>query len=291
MFQQIFNPQPIHQKSLGFEPNLYIRCLRIVAAAIIFCLRLNGRNRFSNEFVQQLDPKKTVRLRNGKSLTFRTGHGRLLWRVNTSEDDEPLLNDWIATFSANDVFYDVGACVGNYSLIAALNGTQVVAIEAEMNNLQILYENIYLNDLFDHVMPICMALNDETKKETFYVRSHSKGDAMHSVGSEAVYLDSFTGSKVEVLAMRLDDLISTFNLPSPNKLKIDVDTNELRILKGAEATLVGCDEVYVELCLDIEEHTKIVDFMEHKGFQLKEMEPEIRPFMNNVYNAFFVKAD
>jgi FkbM family methyltransferase len=287
-----FTPLPIHQKSLGFQPNFYIRFLRVLSRALIGIFRLNGQNRFSNEFVQQLDPKVTVELTNGKSLVYRTGHGRLLWRAKyAAELDEPMLDEWLGSFSKNDTFFDVGACVGAYSMRAALQGSTVYAIEAEINNLQVLYENIMLNDLFDQIQPIGLPLHDKTGTATFFVRSHSKGDAMHSLDRQAIYLDEFSGNKVSTLTMSLDDMISTFDLPYPTKLKIDVDSNELLILKGARETLKHCNEVYVEVCLKYKEHQEILNYMEKSGFVEKQRESEIRPFLEKAFNILFVKRD
>jgi FkbM family methyltransferase len=290
--QAIFTPLPIHQKALGFQPNFYIRFLRALSRALIGILRLNGQNRFSNEFIQQLDPKVSIELTNGKKLTYRTGHGRLLWRAKyAAESDEPMLDEWLGSFSKNDTFFDVGACVGAYSMRAALQGASVYAIEAEINNLQVLYENIFLNDLFDQIQLIGIPVHNKTQTATFFVRSHSKGDAMHSLDRQAMYLDEFSGNKVRTLTMSLDDLISTFDLPYPTKLKIDVDSNELLILKGARETLKHCNEVYVEVCLKFEEHQEILTLMEKSGFVEKERESEIRPFLEKAFNILFVKSD
>lgn len=66
---------PKDQAKQGFEPNAYIRFLRRLAGLFINLLRLDGKNRFSNEFIQMLDPKVTAILPGGETLLFRTGHG------------------------------------------------------------------------------------------------------------------------------------------------------------------------------------------------------------------------
>ena len=87
--------------------------------------------------------------------------------------------------------------------------------------------------------------------------------------------------------MTLDDLIATFSLPRPTKIKIDVDTNELKIIRGADKTLDSCKEVYIEMCMDFDEHIEIFSIMEGKGFSVIKKQPEIREFLPNSYNVLF----
>jgi hypothetical protein len=93
----------------GFKANFYIRFLRSISRLIINCLCLNGRNRWSNEFIQALDPQLTSKVNSGNSyptekLKFRTGHGRLFWRATESVNLEPETNEWIRTFTKRFFF-------------------------------------------------------------------------------------------------------------------------------------------------------------------------------------------
>lgn len=66
--RKIIFPLPEDRQKQGFEPNFYIRFLRKLAKLLIVILRLNGENRFSNEFVQMLDPKLKVNLPDGGEI-------------------------------------------------------------------------------------------------------------------------------------------------------------------------------------------------------------------------------
>lgn len=237
-----------------------------------------------------LDPKIEMTVSGVGQIVIRTGHGRLLWRAKTIETEEPLMGRWLATFTSDDCFYDVGANIGSYSIIAAKKGTHVFSCEAEINNLQLLYENLFLNNVTEKVFPIHIALHDETAVQTFFVRSFSKGDALHSISRPSIYIDKFEGFKISTLGMRLDDIIDTFKLPYPTRLKIDVDTNELNILKGAENVLNFCKEVYIELYFSFEEHKIILDLMRTKGFEIVDQEKDYRPFMEEMVNVLFRKT-
>jgi hypothetical protein len=50
-----------------------------------------------------------------------------LWRANTLLTKEPDTIEWINSFEKEDVFWDIGANNGNYSLYAAIKGIQVMA--------------------------------------------------------------------------------------------------------------------------------------------------------------------
>ncbi|MBF0397167.1 MAG: FkbM family methyltransferase [Desulfobacterales bacterium] len=291
--KNIFNPLPENQKELGYKPNFYIKFLRSIAETLIFLLRLNSNNRLSVETQQLLNPTMDIKLPAGDKLTFRTGHGRLLWRAKTLFTEEPIIIKWIDTFKNNDCFYDIGANVGNYTLYAAkTKKIKVISFEPEINNLQLLYENIYLNRLTDFCFPIQIALSDSTKVEKFFIRSMSKGDAMHSIGRKAFYLketpEMFT---LDAMVMSLDDAIEIFHLPKPSKLKIDVDSNELKIITGASKTLAYVEEICIELDTSFGEHQIVMDTLKSQSFFIYKKEPISRKFNTTIANYIFNKKN
>ena len=85
----------------------------------------------------------------------------MLMRANTFEDQEPDASSWIASFEANDLFLDVGANVGSYSLYSAIRGNLMVAVEPDPFNLVLLNLNIYNNGLYDLVASYTIALLPE----------------------------------------------------------------------------------------------------------------------------------
>ena len=290
-FQKYVNMRPVDQESHGFKPNIFVLALRTLAQLLISLLRLNGRTRWSNEFIQALDPKLTSKLSNGKYLTYRTGHGRLFWRATEPEGDEPLMDEWITSFDENVIFWDVGACVGTYAMRAALQGASVVAFEADVTNASLLAENLALNNLHEKILLIPLALDEESCKNVFFRRDGgSPGHALHSVSQPSGYLEKFEGNRVPIVTLSLDDVLELWNLNQPTHIKIDVDHNELRILKGAKNILEGVSGVYVEMDTRVEEHLEIENFLSSHGFTLHKKEPEIRPFVANLAsNCLYVK--
>lgn len=288
---ELFHPVPERMQKQGFEPNFVIRTMRAVSRALIWLLRLNGRSRFSNEFIQTLDPKLEIPCPDGKSIVFRTGHGRLLWRARAFLDQEPMMLRWVDTFRPDDVFYDVGANVGPYCIYAAQRGIDSYAFEPELSNVQVMYENIFLNHVQDKCTPIPMPLGESTTSDVIYLKTTTKGDALHSVGRKSYLLsDNHAPETMKTIVMSLDDVIESFNLPAPTCLKIDVDSNELGILKGARKTLAHVRELHIEIDTDYEEHRQALDLLKQLGFALVEEESIGLQWNESISNCLFSKA-
>jgi len=283
-------PLPKDMEKQGFEANWYIILLRGIASVLINVLRLNGHNRFSNEFIQKLDPQIKIQINNG-NVIFRTGHGRLLWRAKELLTEEPMTIRWIDTFKKDDVFFDIGANVGNYSIYASKKGIKSFACEPEILNLSLLYENIFLNNLEHLCVPMPLALHDQTAVEKFYLKDLSKGDALHSIGQKSYLLENPNSSTkvVNTFTIKLDELIETYSLPYPTKLKIDVDNNELNVIVGAEKTLKYVKEICIELDLNFDEHIKVKNILETSEFAVIEKENGSTNYNTSIANYIFKK--
>ncbi|QKF83313.1 FkbM family methyltransferase [Halarcobacter ebronensis] len=290
--RKILFPLPRDQQKQGFEPNFYIKFLRGISKVLIGLFKLNGVNRFSNEFIQILEPKIKIPISSNDSILFRTGHGRLLWRAKTLLTEEPMTIEWIDRFSENDIFYDIGANVGNYSIYAAKKSIRSFAFEPEILNLSLLYENIFLNNVEKLCTPVPFAVHDETALEKFYLKDISKGDALHSIGNKSYLLENpdLSTKVIDTFTMSLDDLIKNYNIPSPTKLKIDVDNNELNVILGANKALESVKEICVELDLNFSEHVKVKEILEEKSFEIICKENGPINYNTNIANYIFRKG-
>lgn len=154
---------------------------------------------------------------------------------------EPETVEWIELFvEQGDIVYDVGANVGAYSLVASKfsKGTaKIYAFEPSFPTFTQLCRNILINKCEDSVVPLPIALSDETRLNTFNYNTLNPGGALHSVGESIDYKgERFTPVwRQMVLCYKLDDLIDSFRLPVPNHIKLDVDGHELAVLRGGGA--------------------------------------------------------
>lgn len=126
------------------------------------------------------------------------------------------------------VFFDVGANVGFYSLIASRNvqaSGQVIAFEPLPENCAYLSQHVYLNQC-ENVVIKPYAISDYTGV-AFFTKTNSNFTGHLS--------DSDSGYKVQVYS--LDSLIEDGAIPSPDALKIDVEGEEYKVLLGASEML------------------------------------------------------
>lgn len=156
-----------------------------------------------------------------------------------SSRKEPETVQWVEThLRPGDVFFDVGANVGAYSLVAA-KATQgkcrIFAFEPMSANYMKLVENVLRNGCGDVIVSLPLALSDRTEIARFELASLETGAAEH--GGLAPEVRSSGGLFQDLVCIRLDSAIDLFGLPGPNHLKLDVDGAELKILTGGEKTL------------------------------------------------------
>ncbi len=165
-----------------------------------------------------------------------------LLRAKTMLTKEPDTIAWINDFfSDGDVFYDVGANVGVFSLYAAFyKNATVIAFEPSAENYAWLNRNIFLNHLDDNITAYNLALHDTNKISVLNLSAFMPGKAGHGfditrAGSDyANYVPEF---KQGVLGFRIDTLVLDYAVPFPNHVKIDVDGNDPLVLKGMDRIL------------------------------------------------------
>lgn len=238
--------------------------------AVIMLLGLNKPTRWSRAFLSRINCVKPVTV-NGTSIIFDANHELHLLRAQWLDTKEPETLAWIDTFAQEDVFYDIGANVGVFSLYAALHrNCQVYAFEPEAKNYACLSKNIYLNELGRRVNALNIGLHDRTEIQRLNLSDLASGSALHSVGTAIDWRGQGFVPKFEqaILAFSLDDFIRTFSAPVPQHVKIDVDGNEQKIIEGAGKTLSDprCRSIQIELR---ESDRFLRQRIEECGFSLK----------------------
>jgi FkbM family methyltransferase len=185
---------------------------------------------------------KTLTVDHSGVRVLATGETRRFRQRGVLRPD-PAVVRWLeATVPPGAVFYDVGAGVGTYSLIAAVQrGALAVAFEPGFAVYRTLCENVRLNEAAHGVIPLPLALGDRVGLYELEFSGPSGGER-HLLRNlpwrprhEAV--DERHGHPV--CAERLDDVVRRYRVPSPNALRIAVNREAERILAGASALLSG----------------------------------------------------
>jgi FkbM family methyltransferase len=196
-------------------------------------------------------------------------------------DKEPWTIEWLRTYvRRDDVLYDIGANVGVFSLIAALDiRARVIAFEPGFANYARLCENIHLNGCAKTITPLPWLLANKPGVFPFEYRSLSPGQSRHvmregsgSPEAEAglIYVQPMTG-------VSLDSAIDLFALPVPHHIKLDVDGAEALVLEGAEHTLACPDlrSVLVEATADTGQ--EVTSRLERAGLRLAKTHTRDKP--------------
>jgi FkbM family methyltransferase len=181
----------------------------------------------------------SITLHDEYKYQFSATNPLLLLRAQTLFTKEPETTEWISTFSPTDIFFDIGANVGTYTLFAARRCRQVFAFEPEASNYKVLNKNICLNGLGGSVRAFPFAIADTMRLDSLRLHSTDPGAALHVFGRNTDFKsDSFEPVFEQgAAAITLDLLVFEFGLPVPTQIKIDVDGLEAEILRGASRVL------------------------------------------------------
>jgi FkbM family methyltransferase len=164
---------------------------------------------------------------------------------------EPNLTAWIRDrLEPGDVFVDVGANVGYYSLLASSlvgDSGKVVAIEALPEIFEKLKDNLEMNRA-SNVRAVNMAVWDRTDLITLFTRSgdfQANTTAMHGWAHQWNLQE-----KCQVRAASLPAILSPEEIQVARLIKIDVEGAEWRVISGLPALLHVCRrdlEIIVEV--------------------------------------------
>jgi len=200
---------------------------------------------------------------NRGSIAFYCLGDLSLWRARTLLTKEPETIEWIDGFADGDVFWDVGANVGVYTLYAAVTrNLDVLAFEPSASNYLLLNRNVEINGMSERVRAYCLAFAGETRIDALNMQSTQFGGALSSFADRRDHMGAeFVPSYQQgAIGFAIDDFIATFKPPFPNHLKIDVDGIEDRIVAGATTTLADprLRSVSIELEANRIEYTEAV---------------------------------
>ena len=204
------------------------------------------------------------------------GHGSVCrWRAETLLHKEPETIEWLNSFAAGDVFWDVGANIGIYSLYAAVvRKCEVLAFEPAGPNYYILNKNIQLNAIDERVAAYPVAFSDSVKISSFYMHSLEGGHAMFRQGAQDRREREY---RQAIFSMGIDEFMERTGAAVPRHLKIDVDGEEFRILKGAVNLLKNPElhSILIELDEADPDYQAAIDLVQGAGFAVAyRAEPE-----------------
>ena len=164
------------------------------------------------------------------NINFFCDNPLLKWRANTILTKEPETILWINNYASNSsVFYDLGSNIGVYSLYAAsVNANlNIFSFEPYIKNYSMLVKNIQINN-YNNIHAFNIAISDKNELQTFIIGDERVGGA--NFFNTKLKKKNFRLQKT--ITFSLDFLIKKYGFPAPNFLKIDIDKNERKVVKG-----------------------------------------------------------
>jgi len=182
---------------------------------------------------------------------------------------EPLVTAVLSRLlSKGDVFVDVGAHVGRYTLLASRKvGPRgiVVAIEPVPENYFALIENIRRNKINNIVALPIAAWSTTTTLEFIVPPGRSEATAKERHHFSGLQL---RGYKIQVKAVDLDTLLlKVLKLSKVDAMKIDVEGAEIEVLEGAREVL---KRFRPKLVIEVRPNTypRIRGILEYLGYDI-----------------------
>lgn len=239
---------------------------RVVGALPAGLLRWLGRAQFRLPPLRRLSLRLAPRLMAGES-TIRHGPARGLridpagahpgYAFGTSE--QPLQQALVEMLRPGDVFYDVGANVGFFTLLAArLVGPRgaVLAFEPNPRNAEVLRSNVALNGLAN-VKVFEQAVAETSGRRRFAI---AESTASHLA-------DHATDEKTTVVdIVSLNDLDAVSGHRPPTVIKFDIEGAEVDALHGAAHVIARHRPAII--CEVHGTETEVRRFLQAAGYRL-----------------------
>jgi len=211
--------------------------------------RLFERIGFSRKFKHEL-------VRNFFFSICRFLHSSFLLRILPHEEDVSR----VISKKHGDIFVDVGANVGFYSLLLHRNFGKVIAVEPHPTNMRVLMKNIRCMHA-ENITCVQMAVSERDGDTVrFYPGSH---DGAHSLlRGSSITEQQYLQVKTVTLSGLLRDIRKV------DLIKVDVEGAEWKVLEGSMSVIDRIESWVIELH-DPESKKDLEQFMENGGFSSK----------------------
>lgn len=207
-----------------------------------------------------------------RGIKLFSGHYRVRNRNRYAASHEPDLVTFLELLPEGAVFWDVGANVGFFSIFAARRGILSLAFEPDQLTCGVLNKNIYLNAVSESCVALPIALNDERMIDVLNMKEFLPANAYNTFGRDknergAEFVPTFKQGAVGIPADELPLGPGLAKFAQPDFVKIDVDGNELKVIRGMRERLGKTSFLCVELADDHPEMPDTRDEIASLGFK------------------------
>jgi FkbM family methyltransferase len=232
----------------------------------------------SLRFKALYSPFKYINVDDGEyRYSFRCETRLEVWRAMTLLTKEEGTVQWIRSqVNVGNVFYDIGANIGLYTLLAGKRVGEegmVYAFEPHVANVCSLLHNVSCNGLNRSVKVMSCALNDKEGFFDFNYNSWVSGSSMSQLNDNR----DDSGREFQPVcsefkfATTIDKLIINGVIKPPTHIKIDVDGNELLVLKGMQELMSSKTRpAFIQVEINPRNKDTVYQFMLEREFALHE---------------------
>lgn len=175
---------------------------------------------------------------------------------------------FLKMIESSDVVIDVGAHMGDYSLLASskITNGKVICLEPSKEALKVLRENVTINNIENKVLIFPNIASDKNGYVNF----------VEDDVSEISHIDFLEAKKqnIKVKSLTLDSIILSMKIKKIKFIKIDVEGAELKVLKGLEKSLSAGIIDYLLIEVNAFSHnygvspTKTINFVKSFGYKV-----------------------
>ena len=146
--------------------------------------------------------------------------------------ERPVQQALVEVLRPGDSFFDVGANVGFFTLVASRSvghSGSLHAFEARSDIARVAQRNLRRNGLSGEVLNVAVGDSDGTVE--LFVADHPGGSTIERSQAASI------GRTEIVQQVTIDRLVASGRLPIPNVVKIDVEGAEPAVIRGMSTTL------------------------------------------------------
>lgn len=256
----------------------------------------------------RIPPSGVIVIKNeeGKKLKIRTNQSNYLskivyWDGYENFEYTPI---FIKLIKKVRTFYDIGANIGYYSLLAAMENEEikVVGFEPAQGPLFYFRENVLLNN-YKNIQVESMALSHKEGEIEFYEIKNKKYSYLkHNLAGESNAGSLTTGRNFVVNKVKttsFDEYVRQNNETSIDLIKMDTEGTENLILEKSSFILHNMKPIIIcETLFNVIEK-ELEEIMSSYGYEfyyptekgLKKQETIVRNFDDGMSNCFFVHPE